>query len=672
MKILIVEDNEDERRLLNINLHHHGWNVLEASNGMEAMEIIEKQKPDIIVSDILMPKMDGFELIWNLKQKEDAKNIPFIFYSAIYTGEKDKILAMALGAEAFIEKPKEPEKLFEIIKDIYVSTKKDNTVKLPDMRLIMEEGDFLKAYSHIVASKLDQKVRELENINKKYSELYNEYQTLLDSIPDIICLIDENLKIKWINKSFEIYFNSDREKVIDMNCYIFLYNKEKPCEICPAKKAFETGIIELQECQIKNGKTWEIRAIPVKDKEGKVFNVIEIIRDITDQKKTQQHLYHAQKMEDIGILAGGIAHDFRNMLTPIIGFAQLIKLAVDKESPLYNYAENILNAGEKASNLAQGLLAFSRKQLLDMKPVIIDDLILSFLKLIARIIGEDIELRINLNADKHSAMADMTQLQQVLMNLITNARDAMPRGGILSISTEIINIDEYFIKTHGFGNIGKYILITISDTGIGMDDSTKSKIFEPFFTTKPVGKGTGLGLAIVYGIVRQHGGHINVYSELGVGSTFRIYIPAIDVKAEIEKQKSISEDSFDTIVGNGEVILLIEDDENVRNYIKTVLEEVNYRVIEAKNGQEGIDKFIENIEIIQLILLDLIMPTKNGKEIMEEIQKINSRIKHIFMSGYTSDIIFERGIIDKEIEYLAKPISPINLLQKVKEVLSKR
>lgn len=669
MKVLIVEDSESDRRLLSLNMKYHGWEVLEASNGYEAIEIAEKSVPDLIVSDILMPKMDGFELLWSLKQREETKNIPFIFYSAIYTGEKDKKLAMALGAEAFIEKPQEPEELYRKINDIFEECNLKKFSKLPNMEELIKEKDFLKTYSQIVASKLDEKVRELKELNKKYSQLYNEFKIVLDSMPDNIYLLDLNLKILWVNKKVKEIFNRKTEEIIGKHCYEFLRDRDLPCSTCSVQKAFISGEIETMEKGTEDGRILDIRAVPIKDETGKVIKVIEIARDITEERKTQEQLIHSQRMEDIGILAGGIAHDFRNMLTPILGFAQLIKLAVDKDSSIYSYAENIISAGEKASYLAQGLLAFSRKQVLDMKPIVIDDLILNFSKIISRMIGEDIELKLNLNSKNQLITGDASQLQQVLMNLVTNARDAMPKGGVLTISSENIFIDEEFKKIHGFGEVGKYILISVSDTGIGMNKATKTKIFEPFFTTKPAGKGTGLGLAIVYGIIKQHKGYINVYSELGIGTTFRIYLPVIEEKVEIEKKESPVH--LDYFKGAGETILLVEDDENARNYIKIVLQEANYRVIEAKNGQEGIDKFFQNKDNIQLIILDVIMPVKNGRETLLEIEKINPQIKHIFISGYTSDIIFERGLIDKEIEYLSKPISPITLLQKVKSVLSK-
>lgn len=665
MKVLIVEDNDNDRSLLELIMKHHGWDVLVAKNGIEAMEILEKQKPDLIVSDILMPRMDGFELLWSIKNKEDTKNIPFIFYSAIYTGEKDKILAIALGAEAFIEKPKEPEELFETIKEVFHSIK---TVKLPDLRIIKEEEFFLKAYSHIVASKLDQKVRELEELNREYAKLYNEHQTLLDGIPDSICLLDKDLKIRWVNSVFQKDFNKKAEEIIGKHCYSVIHQFDTPCEGCSATRVLRTKNVEVQECETKDGRTWDVRVIPLKNEQGEVINLIEILRDITEQKKTKEQLINVQRMEAIGLLAGGIAHDFRNMLTPIIGFAHLIKMQIKEDSIIYDYANKIIAAAEKASELAQGLLAFSRKQLLEMKPLLVDNLIEDFTKIISRIIGEDIELKIRLNSGKNLVIGDITQIKQIIMNLITNARDAMPKGGVLSINTELIDMDDNFIKFHGFGKPGKYVLISVSDTGVGIEETIKSRIFEPFFTTKSPDRGTGLGLAIVYGIVKQHGGYVDVYSKPGFGSTFNIYLPSKDIP--FDKEREIVQKVSEITYGSGELILLIEDDDNVRNYLKKALEHGNYQIVEARNGFEGIEKYLLNKDKIKLVILDIIMPLKNGKETLDEIKKIEPSQKYIFISGYPSEIIFEKGMVDSNIEFLSKPISPMVLLQKVKEVLS--
>jgi CheY-like chemotaxis protein len=261
---------------------------------------------------------------------------------------------------------------------------------------------------------------------------------------------------------------------------------------------------------------------------------------------------------------------------------------------------------------------------------------------------------------------DSGQIEQVLMNLTTNARDAMPHGGILTISTEVANLNNEFIKTHGYGEIGEYALISVSDTGMGMDKNTKERIFEPFFTTKEFGRGTGLGLAMVYGIIKQHNGYINCYSEPGRGTIFRIYLPLIKSKTEKIEQAAIPE-----LRGGTETVLIAEDDTAISKLIKGLLQEFGYTVIDAKDGEDAVRKFVENKDMVQILLLDVVMPRKNGKETFEEIKKIKPGIKAIFMSGYTADIINEKGILEEGINFIPKPISPHELLRKVREILDK-
>jgi len=263
-------------------------------------------------------------------------------------------------------------------------------------------------------------------------------------------------------------------------------------------------------------------------------------------------------------------------------------------------------------------------------------------------------------------MADSSQIEQVLMNLANNARDAMPDGGLLTMGTELVELGEEYIKTHGYGKPGMYALISVTDTGEGMDENIREKIFEPFFTTKEVGKGTGLGLSMVYGIIKQHNGYINVYSELGKGTTFKIYLPL--TTAEVEETKPTEP----TItIGGTETILLAEDDADVRTFTKSVLEEFGYTVIEAGNGEDAVKRFIENKDKVQLLLLDVIMPKKNGKEVYEEIRKTRPEIKALFMSGYATNIIQKKGILEKGLNFILKPISPTKLLRTIREVLEK-
>jgi PAS domain S-box-containing protein len=388
--------------------------------------------------------------------------------------------------------------------------------------------------------------------------------------------------------------------------------------------------------------------------------------DISERKKLESQLLQSQKMETVGQLSGGIAHDFNNILTAIIGYASILQMKMSKEDPLRHNADQILASSERAANLTRSLLTFSRKQIMNIQPVKINEIVKRVENLLLRIIGADIYIKTILTEEDLTIMADPGQIEQVLMNLATNARDAMPNGGSLTIETEIVELDEKYIKTHGYGEPGIYVRISFTDTGEGMDKETKEKIFEPFFTTKEVGKGTGLGLSMVYGIVKQHNGYINVYSELGKGTTFKIYLPLI--KAEIKETKLT--ELAPSIEGT-EMILLAEDDEDVRTFTKAVLDEFGYTVIEAVDGQDAINKFMQNKDKIHLLLLDAIMPKKSGKDAYEKIKKLRPDTKALFMSGYSKDVLAKEGILEEGLNFVLKPVSPTNLLRKVREALDK-
>jgi signal transduction histidine kinase len=393
-----------------------------------------------------------------------------------------------------------------------------------------------------------------------------------------------------------------------------------------------------------------------------------IVRRKAEKEKEKLHsqLLQAQKMEAVGQLSGGIAHDFNNILTAIIGYGNLLKMEIEKDSTLSTYIKYILDSAGRAANLTQDLLAFSRKQLISPKPINVNEVIKGAEKILLRLIGADIELSTHLSDKDLIVMADSTQMEHVLMNLATNARDAMPGGGNLLISSDLTEIDERFINIYGYGEKGKYAVITVSDTGVGIDEQTKDKIFEPFFTTKEVGKGTGLGLSMVYGIVKQHDGFINVYSEPGKGTTFKIYLPWIH--AEITETKEIE---LPISKGGIETILVAEDDAMVRKFMREILEGAGYTVIEAKDGEDAIDVFIENKDRIKLLILDVIMPKKNGKEVYETLKESNPYIKALFISGYSADILHKKGIISEGPEVILKPISSDNLLRKIRDLLDK-
>ncbi len=399
---------------------------------------------------------------------------------------------------------------------------------------------------------------------------------------------------------------------------------------------------------------------------GKAFACYGIFRNITEHKKLEAQLLQAQKMEAIGQLAGGIAHDFNNLLTAIIGYGNLLKTEVSKDNRLSSYISQILSAADRAAHLTNDLLTFSRKQIVNTKPVNLNKIVQEVENLLSRIIREDIELSTVLTDNDVTIMADRTQIEQVLMNLATNSRDAMPDGGSLIIRTELTELDNEFIKAHGYGRPGSYALLTFEDTGTGIDERTRERIFEPFFTTKEVGKGTGLGLAMVYGIVKQHDGYINIYSEPDRGTTFKMYFPLIQPKGEETKPAA----SLSVKKGT-ETILIGEDDIYVRKLIKEILLNVGYEIMEAVDGEDVLRVFHEKKDEIQLLILDVIMPKKHGKEVYDEIKKVKPDIKVIFISGYSIDLLHKKGILEEGLNFIPKPVLPEALLTKVCEVLSR-
>ncbi|HXX80926.1 MAG TPA: ATP-binding protein, partial [Thermodesulfovibrionales bacterium] len=412
---------------------------------------------------------------------------------------------------------------------------------------------------------------------------------------------------------------------------------------------------------------FDSRAVPLRNDKNEIIAMLVITRDITERRKLEEQLRQAQKMEAVGTFAGGIAHDFNNILTAIIGYGSILQMKLEADTPLAMNVEHILASAERGAQLTQRLLAFSRKQIINPKPMDLYEIIRKMEQLLLRIMGEDIELKTVPADEPLMVMVDTAQIEQVLMNLATNARDSMPEGGTLTIETMGTELDEEYAKTHGYGKPGRYAVIALSDTGTGMAEHIRLRIFEPFFTTKEIGKGTGLGLSIAYGIMKQHDGYINVYSEPGKGTTFKLYLPRIT--PEIKRahiQESIP------FLNGFETILLAEDDSGVRNLTKKILEESGYAVIEAVDGEDAVNKVRESKERIQLAILDVVMPKKNGREAYDEIRKIAPGIRVLFTSGYTANTIQTRGFFEEGLHFIAKPVPPKQLLLKVREVLNEQ
>jgi PAS domain S-box-containing protein len=499
-----------------------------------------------------------------------------------------------------------------------------------------------------------------------------ELSDYFDAIGDGIHIIDGNEKVIYCNKAFcewleKLGTEADAVGKKIWDAFPFLADKARD----EYRQVFKTGKILVTDEMIRvngTGMHAETRKIPVV-KNQKVVNVISILRDITGRKESEAEkvnleaqLLQAQKMEAIGQLAGGVAHDFNNILTTIIGYGDLLRMKMEKDSPLRVYVDQILSSSQRAAQLTHSLLAFSRKQVIELKPYRVNTIIRGIERLLTRLLTEDIELGITLPEVDLTILADTTQIEQVLINLATNARDAMPRGGKLAVKVEHVEMDDSFAKAHGYGEPGNYACICVSDTGNGMNEEVLQKIFNPFFTTKEVGKGTGLGLSIVYGIIKQHNGYIKVTSEKGRGSTFRIYLPIVKAKVDKPKQPPLF------VRGGTETLLVAEDDGEVRTLIKNVLENAGYTVIEAKDGEDAVARFAENKDSINLLISDVVMPKKNGKDVYMTVKKMKPT-KVLFISGHTADVVIDKGVYGKTFNYISKPVSPSDLLKKVREIL---
>jgi len=492
---------------------------------------------------------------------------------------------------------------------------------------------------------------------KKFSD------AVIDSLPGIFYICDEQgTLIRWNNNLLEVAGYSG-EVLSHMNVSgLFLEDRELMTG--KMKEAFELGRVST-EARILTKRGARIpflltgfRMI-MNDKRYLVGTGI----DISERKRLEDELRQSQKMESIGTLAGGISHDFNNILTAIIGYGSILQRKLDAKDPLRYNADQILKAANRAAGLTRGLLAYSRKQILNPQPVNVNEIVVKVERFLARLIGEDVELKSILAEQEITVLADADQIEQVLMNLATNARDAMPDGGYIYIETRLVELDEASAKARELRRPGAYAQISVTDSGMGMDEKSRERIFEPFFTTKDVGRGTGLGLAMAYGIIKQHNGAIEVESEAGLGTTFRIYLPVVQRTAETQSA------AFPAVKGGTETILVAEDDEVVRSLVTSALTQSGYTVIQAENGEEAVNKFMDNRGAIKLLLLDVLMPKKNGKEVYDKIRIFEPGVKALFISGYTADVMHQKGLLDEGLNFMLKPVPMDDLMRKVREVL---
>jgi PAS domain S-box-containing protein len=507
-------------------------------------------------------------------------------------------------------------------------------------------------------------------MNKDLSTNEQRLRAIIDAAPECLMILAEDGSIQDINPAgLTILGANSLDQITGVSLYTFVVPEYHASVQLHLDEVLgdSSNTLEYELISLNETRHWvEMRSVRL----GKFHNtpraILSICRDVTQRKKIEAQLLHAQKIEAISTLTGGIAHDFNNILTAIIGYSNILKAKLKSDDPMRSYVDQILASSERAAGLTQSLLTFSRKTAISLQSIQLNETVQRAEKLIRQIIRENIELRTNLiNADT-TVLADSGQIEQILMNLAANARDAMPDGGSLSLSTEIKEINNEFIRTYGYGNPGTYVVMNVVDTGAGMDEKTQDRIFEPFFTTKEIGKGTGLGLSIVYGIVKQYQGFINCSSEAGKGTAISIYLPLANPTAQKSEFKA-------SVIPQGgtETILIAEDDQEIRKLAVTFLENFGYTIVESENGEEAIQLFQQHEDKICLLLFDVIMPKINGKEAYEAIRRIKPGIKILFMSGFSTSTNIIKDIVGEGLDFLLKPISPEILLKKVREVLDK-
>lgn len=529
--------------------------------------------------------------------------------------------------------------------------------------------------THIIFDRKAHHVAYARDISrrKKTDEDLRFFKHAIDTSPESVFQMNQDGGFIYLNDQACRSLGYTREELLNMHLWDIdpNFSPERWNAHWEAMRTEHSRLIETTHRR-KDGSIFPIEVLAIRLPFGDEERHLAFVRDITERHKAEAErvrleaqLLQSQKLESIGRLAGGVAHDYNNMLSVILGCSEIMRSKMAPEDPLLNELDQIQRAAVRSKNITQQLLAFSRKQVFEPKILDTNDLIRSVGKSLSRLIGEDIELLFIPSIDRMEIEFDPIQFEQVLMNLAVNARDAMPHGGKLTIETKNIVLDPAYCRDHVGFIPGNFVRISVSDNGVGIPSETLAHIFEPFFTTKAVGKGTGLGLATVYGIVKQGGGFINVYSEPGLGTSFKIYLPRIQEQAE-----AVATPTAPRLEIGTETILLVEDDEMVRSMTKAILEQLGYDVIAADRPEEALAIFEKMHSSIDLLLSDVVMPKMNGKELYDRLRTVRSDLKALFMSGYTTNVIVHHGVLDRGVNLIAKPFTMEKLACKVREALS--
>ncbi len=670
MNILVVDDIKDNLYLMESLLNGSGYNVTTSINGKEALEMLAKEKFEMIIADILMPIMDGFKLCRTVKENKDWVDIPFIFYTATYTEKKDEEFALKLGASKFIIKPQEPQTLLNIIKETFIERSDSKSKLISDP--LESNSDVYKLYSERLVNKIEKKMLDLEKEKKERKIIEEEIETLahaIKCISDSVIMTDEKNKILFVNQAFVNNYGYSKEEslgqIIDL-LYSPNNNKDISSILSEALKGSWQGEILQRK---KNGLEFPAYlSSSVMKRNGEQTSLIWIFSDITRQKQLEEQVLQAQKMEAIGTLAGGIAHDFNNMLGVIMGYTDLTLSNLTNMDLVKTNLQHVMDASKRAKDMVQQILAFSRKSEQSMESVNIGNIINETINFLRGSLPSTIKINHNIDNGLGMIFGNATQINQVLMNLCTNAKHAMREdGGILEIKLKETVIDENNATIIDLEH-GIYQQLTVHDTGSGIGKDIIDRIFEPYFTTKKDGEGTGMGLSVIYGIIKSHNGHINVFSQLGKGTIFNVYFPVLETVKKIE----LKTDKHLDLMGNNERILFVDDEISLAKLGNQMLKELGYQVESSTSSIETLKAFEDNPDKFDLIVTDMTMPHMTGIKLAEEIHKIKPDIPVILCTGF-SNFINKNNFMKMGIsELIMKPVSIKELAIAIKGILGKK
>ncbi len=681
-RVLIVDDKEENVYYLQALLSGHGFEVETARHGAEALVKARQHPPELIVSDLLMPVMDGYTLLRHWKSDARLRSIPFIVYTATYTEEQDEKLAISLGADAFILKPAEPEDFLARIRVVENAA----VVAQPVTRFESADGEqeTLKIYSETLIRKLEEKTLQLEQSNQALQKDIAERMRMEENLRES----EERFRATFEQAAVGIAHAGVDGRFLRVNdklCAITGYTRDELLgrtfsdltlpEDRPTGDEARREILARTRTDFavekryvrKNGGVFWVSVVTalLRDDAGEPRYFIAVISDITERKELEQQFLRAQRMESIGTLAGGIAHDLNNLLAPIMMGVELLRFG-KLEPKMAHMVDNMERSAKRAASLVRQVLSFARG--VDGVRAPIQPL--HIMQEVAGIIGSTFPKNIVLDnshgVDLWPVVSDPTQLNQVLLNLCVNARDAMPAGGQLTLRAENIVLDEHYAVMNRGAAAGSYVVIEVTDTGCGIPKDVVDRIFDPFFTTKEPGKGTGLGLSTVLGIVRSHGGFVHVYSEPGKGTTFRVYLPAyLDGRAgevSLASPERLPE-------GAGELVLVVDDESSILDITRQTLEAFGYRVLTAEDGAQAIGLYAQQSGDVAVVITDMMMPTMDGPMLIAALRRISPDVKIIAVSGLTNNSHTANAAGDGTGHFLTKPYTAEELLVLLRKVI---